>query len=636
MRDPKYGWIIEDEDDVPSNKSTKKDFYDVIEKRLSRRDALKILGVSALATLVPLRFPNRSSAQESSLAFQELAHGLDEDFHVAEGYEYEVLLKWGDPIIRGASRFDPQKQTAKDQERQFGFNNDFISFFPLPRGSNSSDHGLLVVNHEYAEPERMFPGSPKDPELNEEQIDVTMMAHGVSVVEVKRVGGKWTFVKNSRYNRRITPTTRMRISGPVKGHPRMKTNYSTDGVKTWGTFNNCGGGSTPWGTVLIAEENIQNYYMGDPGKTKEAENYKRFGITGKARFSWGKNHDRFNLDKNPQEALHTGWIVEFDPYNRRSIPKKRTTLGRVKHEACNTWINKDNRIVAYTGDDQRFEYVYRFVSEGKYNPRSSRANRNLLDRGELSVAEFLEDGRVIWHPLVYGIGPLTQTNGFNSQADVLLDTRKAADLLGATPMDRPEDIETNPKTGTVFVMLTNNTKRKPDQLNAANTRANNVFGHIIEMKAPNSDHSASEFTWDFFLLCGDPQNPEHSSQYNPNTSKDGWLANPDNCAFDNRGRLWIATDGAYKKGFADGVWACDVEGPAKALPKHFLRTPTGAELCGPCFTPDNQTFFVSIQHPGEQGTFDKPTTRWPNFDEKYPAQPSLVAITRKGGGEIGT
>ena len=448
--------------------------------------------------------------------------------------------------------------------------------------------------------------------------------------------------RTARYNRRVHVGTPMRLSGPAAGHRRLQTNADPTGTAAVGTINNCAGGQTPWGTVLIAEENFHGYFGGDPTKTSEALNYKRYGLKTKSRYSWADHHDRFNLEKEPNEPNRFGWMVEIDPYDPTSIPVKRTALGRFKHEGANATINRDGRVVVYTGDDQRFDYIYKFVSTGKFNPGDKAANARLLDDGILYVAKFTDDGILTWLPLVWGTGPLTAVNGFDSQADVLIETRHAADLLGATPMDRPEDVEPNPVNGTVYVMLTNNTRRKASQIDAVNPRARNKHGHILEMIPPgrgaDADHAATRFRWEIPLLAGNPKNAADGANYHPDVTEVGWLSTPDNCAFDTKGRLWIATDGAPKSGVADGVWATDVEGSGRMLTKRFFAAPRGAELCGPCFTPDDRTFFGAVQHPADErnSTFANPTTRWPDFKNDMPPRPSVVVVTRKDGGVIGT
>jgi secreted PhoX family phosphatase len=326
---------------------------------------------------------------------------------------------------------------------------------------------------------------------------------------------------------------------------------------------------------------------------------------------------------------------------------KRTALGRFKHEGAGGILNKDARYVIYSGDDQRFDYIYRFVTADHFQPNNPAANVDLLDRGICCVARFNADGTGEWLPLVYGQGPLTQANGFSSQADVLIEARTAADLLGATKMDRPEDVEVNAKTNKVYVMLTNNSQRKPEQVDAANPRANNRFGHIIEIIPEAQDHAGPRFRWDILVKCGDPAIAAVGATFNPNTSKNGWFGMPDNCAVDAMGRLWIATDGNDLKrtGRSDGLWAMETEGQARATSKLFFRCPQGAELCGPEFTPDATTLFLAVQHPGETdesdpeaeaASFEVPATRWPDFKEGIPPRPAVVAVTRKGGGKIAT
>jgi len=566
---------------------------------------------------------------------------------VADGHEIQTVIRWGDPILADGPGFDAARVTAEAQARQFGYNNDYLDFFPLPAGSRNSDHGLLVVNHEYTNANLMFSGLGPLREararLNATQAAAEIAAHGGSVVEVKREGGVWGYVKDSRYNRRITGETPMRVSGPAAGHDRLKTNADPTGMRVLGTLNNCAGGNTPWGSVLICEENFNFYFGGATVETDpQAAAFKRYGIVKESVYPWGRFQDRFDLAKEPNEANRFGWVVEFDPFDPSSVPVKRTALGRFKHEGCTHVVNPDGRVVFYQGDDERFDYVYRFVTAKAWNPSDRAANRDLLDDGTLSVAKFEADGKVRWLPLVFGQGPLTAANGFRNQGDVVVEARRAADLLGATPMDRPEDVETNKATGRVYVMLTNNERRAANQIDAINPRARNVHGHIVEIVPPGAgtarvDHAADEMQWGLFLVAGRP-GIDAGAQYHRAVSDSGWLSCPDNCAFDAKGRIWIATDGApTAAGVADGLYAADTQGHGRALTRLFYQAPTGAEVCGPCFTPDETTIFLAIQHPGEDSgsTFDKPSTRWPDFADGVPPRPSVIAIVKKGGGVIG-
>ncbi len=603
-------------------------FENILKRRISRRTFLQ--GMCTTSTTLAFTNDVIGANTNSSLSFSEIAHGLDENLHIPEDYSVQVLLKWGDSLFSNTDEFNPYDQSATSQLTRFGYNNDFVAYMPIGKSNNSSTHGLLIVNHEYVNSSLMHPGSPHPFELSREQVDTEMAAHGLSIVEVQKKAKTWKVNYRTQYNRRITPLTSMQLAGPARGHPRVKTKFSPKGEICLGTFGNCAGSITPWGTVLTAEENIQTYFIGKAKNTNEYESYKRFGLLGSktALSVWGKYHPPWNLNHHPQAAMHAGWVVEFDPYDPNFVPIKRTALGRCKHEGCGVHINKDGRVVIYMGDDQIFEYVYRFVSKNKYQAGQQKHNLSLLDEGELAVAEFTDQGSIIWHPLKYGSRPHTKENGFNSQADVVLDLRKAADLVGATPMDRPEEIKVSPKSGNVFAVLTNNFKRDPLRTDAANPRALNRHGHILELIPPQQDHSAREYKWEVFILAGDPQSKLDRAYYHSQISENGWFSNPDNCSFDENGNLWIATDGFNRSGKADGIWISATEGKNKALSKQFLRAPIGAEICSPCFTPDQKTMFCSVQHPGDDSSFDQPSTRWPDFDEQLPPRPSVIAVQR--------
>ena len=646
-------------EDTPINESGEATMGDLINRRYGRRSvmrgALAVSAIGAIAGPAALVSARKAQAATARVSFSEIEHGADETHHVAPGYDADILIRWGDPVTADAPVFDPHKQTPEAQEKQFGYNNDYLGYLPLPLGSNNSEHGILFVNHEYTNEELMFPGLGKQDKkaafagMTQKLIDIEMSAHGGSVIEIKRQSGKWGVVSGSKYNRRITTrTTKMRLSGPAAGADAMKTSTDSTGVNVIGMLNNCAGGTTPWGTVLTGEENIRGYFWTDGDRKAVADDYKRYGIPGKW-YAWGSFHKRFNIDEEPNESNRFGYVVEIDPYDPDSVPIKRTALGRCAHEGANVIVNGDGRVVAYTGDDARFEYLYKFVSNGKFDAGNRAANRDLLDDGTLYVARFDADGTVAWLPLVQGQGKLTAANGFGSQADVCIRTRQAADAVGATPMDRPEDVEPNPKTGKVYVMLTNNSKRKPGQEDAANPRAKNSFGHIVEITPDGGDHAATTSKWDILIKAGDPSIAKVGAMYHPDTSKNGWFASPDNCAIDNQGRLWVSTDQGKNWGktqTADGLYAVETEGALRGYSRMFFRTPVGAELCGPEFTPDAKSLFLAIQHPAADGakdykgfernsTFEDPATRWPDFDDKMPVRPSVVVVTKKDGGAIG-
>jgi len=648
---------FEEAENAGSNPSDNASIGDLIAARYHRRDILKgALGVAAIAaTVSPLALAasQKAHAAVGRFQFKEVAAGVDERHHVAEGYDAEILIRWGDAVVPGAPAFDPAQQNAAAQKQQFGYNNDYIGYLPMPGAADPSAHGLLVVNHEYTNEELMFPGIGRQDvkenpfaKMTKELVDIEKAAHGGAVIEIKRENGKWSVVPDSKYARRIDADTVMEMTGPAAGSDRLTTKADPSGRRVLGMLNNCAGGVTPWGTWLSCEENFNGYFWGkvaddDP----QAKAFKRYGVPSNW-YAWGKFEDRFDVTKEPNEANRFGWVVEIDPFDPNSTPKKRTAMGRFKHEGAAGILNKDGRYVVYQGDDERFDYVYKFVTDGRFDPATPAANHDLLECGTLHVAKYNADGSGEWLPLTFEQGPLTTANGFKDQADVLIEARRASDLLGATKMDRPEDAEVNPVTQKVYVMLTNNTRRKADQVDAANPRADNKFGHIIEMTPADGDHAAPKFTWEILVKCGDPSIAEVGATFSSATTKDGWFGMPDNCAVDADGRLWISTDGNSDKatGRADGLWAIETAGEARATSKLFFRCPAGAEMCGPMFTPDLETLFVAVQHPGDDGpkwkafgrasTFDDPSTRWPDFQPGMPPRPSVVAITRTGGGKI--
>lgn len=617
-------------------------FDEVITRRLSRRDFLKqvTLASSVLiaAHTVGLELVEGASKAPNFSKIDPTDPTYD-DVKVADGYYARTLIRWGEPLVNGAPDFNVWQQSPAAQASQFGYNCDFVGFFSLPAVSNASNRGLLAVNHEYTNEELMFPGyNPKRPTAD--QVNIGIQAHGVSVVEIVRGKDGWSYVRSSPYNRRITGDTPIAVSGPAAGHEWLKTSADPQGTSVRGTLNNCAGGKTPWGTLVSAEENFHQYFAHlkylDP-KDPRAAIHKRYGIPNEAsERGWELYHSRFDVSREPNEPFRYGWCVEIDPYDPQSKPVKRTALGRFRHEAATFVVAPSGQVVAYSGDDAQFEYVYKFVTKGSYTKNNRAANMDLLDQGTLYVARFNDDGSGEWLPLVFGQGPLTPEKGFSSQADVLLKTRLAADALGATKMDRPEDIETNPVNKKVYIVLTNNTRRGVNAdpgTDAANPRVNNASGHIIELTEDRNNHAAIRFSWSIFLLAGTTSDPStYFAGYNK--SKVSSIGAPDNIAFDREGTMWIATDGAPRAvKINDGLYAVPVEGTQRGNLQMFFSSVVGSEVCGPEFTPDNRTLFLAIQHPGEGGTFEKPISTWP--DRQGMPRPSVITIQAFNSRRIG-
>lgn len=655
------GERMEEIEDRGIDRPTAPSLNSLWERRVARRGLLKgIAGLGALAgagTMLTslVACDSKKDAPDFTFNFPEISHGVDTTHHVAADHDADILIRWGDAITPGQPEFDPHSLTAETQLTRFGYNNDYIGFIPLPYGSGASNHGLLCVNHEYTSDELMYPGLPKGKVhtvLTAEQVKTSMAAIGASIIEVKLDdGGKWQLVTDGNYNRRIsTLATAMRLSGPAAEYPRLATSADPEAKTVIGTLNNCAGGVTPWGTYLTCEENINFYFGGTPAKPSEATNYKRMGIPAEESFHWEKFNPRFDVGLEPNEPNRFGWVVEIDPFMPDSMPVKRTALGRFKHEGCENIATQDGRLALYMGDDQKFEYAYKFVTQNRFDVKQREANRDILDHGTLYVARFEEDGSGRWLALVHGQNGLDASNGFMSQADVLIEARRAADILGATPLDRTEDVQPNALTGRVYFSLTNNTKRKAGQLNGPDPRADNGWGQILELTPHGNDHGSDSFTWTLLVLCGDPENPATGAKWNRNISENGWFSCPDNLAVDAKGRLWVATDQggdwARTSGTADGIWGVETEGAGRGTGHMLFRVPVGAEMCGPCFTPDGTTFFVAVQHPAADGTeafkgferastFEDPATRWPDFKPGMPPRPSIVVIRRKDGGAVG-
>ncbi|MFJ3584603.1 PhoX family protein [Streptomyces sp. NPDC090127] len=646
---------------------------DVIAGALSRRSMMRAAAVVTVATAagsavvgsgstpaVAASAPGTDAASAVSkgvfrpdgargLRFTPVAPNTADKVTVPTGYDQNVVIRWGEPILRGAPAFDAAKQTAAAQAGQFGYNNDFLSLLPLP---GERDRQLLVANHEYTDEILMFKGyDAADP--TREQVEIAWAAHGLSVVVVQeeRRSGKLTPVTRHTLNRRLHTTSEFELTGPAAGSALLKTSADPTGRKVLGTLNNCAGGTTPWGTTLHGEENFNQYFANGSTATD-----KRYGVgTGASERKWERFDRRFDLAQEPNEVHRQGWVVELDPYDPESTPRKRTALGRFKHEAAQPRLTEDGRPVVYMGDDERFDYFYKFVSSKRMMKGSSRAarehNLTLLDEGTLYVAKLTGDspaaqidgtgthpadgefdGSGVWIPLA--TGDVSHVEGMTAE-EVYVFTRLAGDKVGATKMDRPEDVEPSPRTGRVYIALTNNTDRgKPGKEGAteANPRNLNKHGQILELAENFDDAAGDGFAWRLFLVAGDPKDP---ATYFAGFPKErvSPISCPDNVAFDPHGNLWISTDGA-QLGSHDGLFGVATQGERRGELKQFLTVPKGAETCGPII--QDRRVIVAVQHPGELdgASVENPKSEWPDGPGKI-VRPAVVSVWRRDGRDIG-
>lgn len=575
-----------------------------------------------------------ASQRGPRIGFTPIAANSLDTVSVPAGYQWRVLASWGDAILPGGAVFDPiTRGTSASQALSIGDNNDGMSFFSL-----GVDHAVIAVNNEYANYEYLFANGRCS---SLEDTRKAQAAHGVSVFEVRRVAGVWKVQPNARLNRRITANTEMRLSGPAAGSALLKTQADPSGTVALGTFNNCANGRTPWGTYLTCEENF-NGYFGSAESLPDNAAFKRYGISAKgAGINWYPFDERFDLAKNPNEPNRFGWVVEIDPMDPGSTPIKRTALGRIKHENAEVVVNADGHVVVYMGDDEKGEHIYKFVSAKKFDAKNPKANRDLLDEGTLYVARFAAvdgkaEGEGEWLELTQGKNGLTAEVGFKDQADVLVHTRLAATVVGATTMDRPEWIAAHPKQAQVYVTLTNNSDRgvKPNQaVNGPNPRAKNVYGQIVRWTPKGNDHTAHTFTWDIFALAGNPALHKDAYAGSTNITEQNMFNSPDGLAFDRDGRLWIQTDGDYSNvkdfaGMGNNQMLC--ANPVTGEIKRFLVGPVACEITGIAFTPDQKTMFVGIQHPGEKLA----PSHFPQGGDAVPRS-SIIAISRSDGRVVG-
>lgn len=627
-------------------RSEQQSLQKILQVRLNRREftAMAAGSVALPATLAACVSPGKDEQAAASSSFAEVPFSQTGEDVLAPGYSRKILISWGDPLNATAPSYDPEQVSAKLAAEQFGYNNDFLAWLPIdPEQPQQSDHGLLIVNHEYPMPWLMWRDLNEDTAaatMSKEQVDASMAAVGLSVVEVRKVDKEWQVVVDSPKNRRITNFTAMDIRGPARGHRRMRTTEDPAGETVLGTHDNCNGGVTPWGTVLSCEEGSSDFFKGDYEKTDQREHLKRYYYDAQSKtgdYGWGRYYPRFDLEQEPNEANRFEWVVEVDPYDPDRRPVKRTALGRFAHEGAHTVLNHDGRAVVFMGDDWEFEYIYRFVTAERYRPGDRVANRNLLDDGVLSVARFSDDGTLEWLPLQFGVGPLTPENGFSDQGDVMIETRRAADLLGATPMDAPEGFVSNPRTGALYLALTQNRDRTEAEVNAPNPRANNEYGHLVELFAPAAgdasyNFAATTFDWSLMLLCGgrDEQAPFH-----PDTDPNSRFTDPDNLSVDGQGRLWVCTDDG--NGTRDALYVLATDGPERNLSRRFYLPPLESECCSPAFTPDGRSLFLAVQHPSEEASrLEDIVTSWPSAERGAPPRPSVIVITRDDGGVVGT
>lgn len=612
-----------------------------------------------------------------TLKFTAVAHSTAAEMSVAEGYKAEVILPLGTPLLSGIDDWkDNREQSAESFEWRMGDNHDGMWFFGKKGAAyeaKASDNGLLVMNHEYVNSSELSPfGYDVTKDSNAAPIfqnqrrasDVRreVNCHGVAVVEMTRRanGMGYEMVRDSKYNRRITSSTLAQLTGPVAGSDLVKTKFDPTGFQTRGINNNCGAGLSPWGTYLTTEENFLGVFARgqDASQLSAAQNY------GRERYGAVENHDSWGyLWHTPKESeakivdefsrwdmtaagatatddyrngFNTfGYITEIDPFDQNSLPQKRTALGRFAHENCAfAPVKLGHPVVFYMGDDSRGEYIYKFVSKALWSNRDIggglAAGDKYMNEGTLYVAIFNEEGSGEWKPLIHGQNGLDSANSklpFNGQDEVLVFARAAADVLGATKMDRPEWVSVSPLTGEVYVTLTNNKYRgvRDDQpVSATNPRSYDVggrtrgndHGHIIRWAETEGDHAATSFEWDIYLFAAPSDlSAENLSELNDNND----LSSPDGLYFDPRGVLWIQTDdGAYTDttncmllaalpgNVSDGMLKTTSAGQQTrvGMPatndtiKRFFVGPEGCEVTGITMTPDFRTLFINIQHPG--------------------------------------
>lgn len=621
-------------DEINFPRPTQTAFDGVLERAISRRGFLGgVLTFGSAAAVAGCSLgPDASLSRQGPLSprfgFTPIPARTDFAVHVPAGYTWDLLVRWGDPLFDGVDNaFDHETGgSVEASDKVFGENTDGMETFVI------DGRHVLVMNHEYANRSVNLPhrrdGAPGDAQ------DVLKLQNlqGVTVVEVRETDVGWVIVRDSPFNRRITHNTPMRLVGPAAGHDLMQTAADPTGTRSLGTMNNCGSGKTPWGTYLTCEENFNGYFgsrepTADNTPALVAAGYQRYGINAEG---WGYDYHkwdpRFDTAINPHEPHRVGWVVEIDPTDPQSTPVKHTGLGRFKHENAEVVLARDGRVVVYMGDDERGEFLYKFVSNSRYTPGGP--TEGLLDDGVLHVARFNDDQTGEWLPLT------PQTTGMTAP-EMLIFARAAGSAVGATTMDRPEWVAVNPDAVEVYCSLTNNRDRgvrsnaggDPTPVNAPNPREINNYGQIVRWRPHGEDHGARTFDWDLYVLCGNPS--AHSDAYagSPNVTSGNMFNAPDGLAFDRQGRVWIQTDGDDSNAgdFAGmGNNQMLVGDPVSGQIARFLTGPKGCEVTGLTWSADRCTMFVGIQHPGGD---------WP--DGGALPRSAVIAIKREDGAAIG-
>lgn len=549
---------------------------------------------------------------------------------ISADYQYQVLIPWGTPIEPGATEEysgDPSyRPTPEQAEKQVGVGHDGMWFFPMDlkkalkyHGYNyrmTSDVGMLCVNHEFGRNPHVL-GKPFPESLQD--VRLSQAVHGVSVVKIRKKYGGWRVVR-SNHSRRITANTPVAFSGPAADSELLQ---NVNGNIPLGTVNNCGSGPTPWGTYLTCEENFNGYFGWNDPSYERTESQARYGF-GENGFGYGWHvFDRRWDISDPEyanESNRFGWIVEIDPFDGTQKPVKRTALGRFKHEAIAIATTDYGRAACYMGDDQRGDYCYKYVSNNpwKYDVEDGRSP---LDDGKLYVAIFHEDGTGDWVLLSRDNPDLTHE--FESEAELLINTRLAADIVGATKMDRPEWTTIGTK-GDVYWTLTNNDRkqRTPPQgeVNAANPEDPNTDGHIIRT-VDSYGGDGDTFEWEIYLLASETrETPEV-------------FTDPDAAYADPFGRLFIGTDGGQPDGLQDQLTVFDLK-KKDPKPNRLLVGVSSDEVTGWATTPDYRTAFTNLQHPGDGAPWN---SSFPAPYDGYtiPRDATLV-ITKKDGDIVGS